>query len=497
MSATTINETILDEKLSQLERVRNWSPRVISKLETMIRTADDYSLFRINPIQFAAEKGISENEGIDLFLYGTKGGLFEMEWFLVCSSCGQVVESFRELTRLHSHFICNFCSAQNEAHLDDFIQIAFTVSSQVRDNMFRHPEQLSAEDYFLRYQRAKGISTIFFDRTFEEFNRDFTRLVSYIEPQQSVSVEFDALPGYLLVTDLLNNTGLKFMVSDSLSAETQPLITKLIDNKFQVTTQAVTQQELILGEFLYKFEQLGSLNSGKVVLDIENQTEKRSSVWAFNLPTSSAPAPLIFVPSLSGKRLLTTQTFRDLFRSEVVQTSEGIGVKDITFLFTDLKGSTALYDLIGDAKAYYLVRQHFDTLGKVIVNHSGAIVKTIGDAVMATFMNPVDAVAAAVEMLQEIQEFNRGISEQLILKIGVHRGHSIVVTLNDHLDYFGQTVNIAARIQGLADAEEIYISQDIYSAPGVAEALTACQVEAKQTAVKGVSGQLGVYKVTV
>lgn len=101
-------------------------------------------------------------------------------------------------------------------------------------------------------------------------------------------------------------------------------------------------------------------------------------------------------PFLSGKLLLTTQTFQDLFRSEVVSRSEGIGVKDITFLFTDLKGSTNLYDRIGDLKAYYMVRQHFDTLSNVITNNSGAIVKTIGDAVMATFMNPVDAVNTAV-----------------------------------------------------------------------------------------------------
>src|SRR5215468_1334184 len=97
MLASALNEAILDQKLTDLEQARQWSPRVVSKLETMIRSADDYTLFRVNPIQYATEKGMSENEAIDLFLYAAKFGLFEMEWHLICAYCGSVVESLREL----------------------------------------------------------------------------------------------------------------------------------------------------------------------------------------------------------------------------------------------------------------------------------------------------------------------------------------------------------------------------------------------------------------
>src|SRR5882724_8567449 len=103
----TLNDQALDDKLMQLEQIRQWSARVISKLETMIRTADDGPLFRINPIQYAAEKGLSENEAIDLFLYGTKAGLFEIEWHLVCAFCAHIVESLRDLKNLHGHFVCD------------------------------------------------------------------------------------------------------------------------------------------------------------------------------------------------------------------------------------------------------------------------------------------------------------------------------------------------------------------------------------------------------
>jgi class 3 adenylate cyclase len=158
--------------------------------------------------------------------------------------------------------------------------------------------------------------------------------------------------------------------------------------------------------------------------------------------------PLKFVPFLNGKRVLTTQTFRDLFRSEVIKASEGIGVKNITLLFTDLKGSTELYERIGDLNAFSLVQRHFERLLDVTVRNNGAIIKTIGDAIMASFLKPADAVKAALAMRNEIAAFNAEQADRaLILKIGIHTGPAIAVTLNDRLDYFGQNVNIAARIQ--------------------------------------------------
>ena len=122
-----------------------------------------------------------------------------------------------------------------------------------------------------------------------------------------------------------------------------------------------------------------------------------------------------------------------------------------------------MYDRIGDLQAFALVRQHFESLTKVIGQNNGAIVKTIGDAVMATFLTPLDGVNAALAILREIDDFNslRG-SPDLVLKIGLHHGAAIAVTLNDRLDYFGQTVNIAARVQGLADEDEIYITKEAW-----------------------------------
>ncbi|PJE19792.1 MAG: hypothetical protein CK431_30475, partial [Mycobacterium sp.] len=104
-----------------------------------------------------------------------------------------------------------------------------------------------------------------------------------------------------------------------------------------------------------------------------------------------------------------------------------------------------LYERVGDATAYNLVREHFTLLAEVVRDHDGAVVKTIGDAVMASFDDPAQAVRAALAMQHRIVAAASG-AEPLVLKIGVHAGPSVVVTLNDRLDYFGSTVNMTARL---------------------------------------------------
>jgi class 3 adenylate cyclase len=201
----------------------------------------------------------------------------------------------------------------------------------------------------------------------------------------------------------------------------------------------------------------------------------------------------VLEPIVTGAMLLTNATFRRLFRKETMQGSEGIGVRDVTVLFTDLKSSTALYERIGDLKAFALVQLHFERLAAAVQRNAGAIVKTIGDAVMAAFTQPADAVRAAVEMQAEIDRFNREQGgRDVILKIGIHRGPSIAVTLNDSLDYFGHTVNVAARVQGLADADEIYVTDDVFRAEGVAPLLHS--IEVRDAQLRGIHREVRVHK---
>jgi len=226
--------------------------------------------------------------------------------------------------------------------------------------------------------------------------------------------------------------------------EAVPIV--LADGKFQPREHPAAPRSVTQRFAKFEYETTADLGSGNLRVELTNTTATRCPSWVIHLPAAFESNYVTFDPFLSGKRLLTSQTFRDLFRAQTFSATEGIAVKDITFLFTDLKGSTEMYDRIGDLNAFHLVRQHFDTLSTVIASRGGSIVKTIGDAVMATFATPTDAVAAALSMLREMQRFNEKGSTPLYLKIGIHRGASIAVTLNERIDHFGQTVNLAARI---------------------------------------------------
>ena len=107
----------------------------------------------------------------------------------------------------------------------------------------------------------------------------------------------------------------------------------------------------------------GSVAPGKTMFEVQNRGDRPAVFGILQFPLGMPPRdPLHFAPFLSGGRLLTTQTFRDFFRSEVIRATEGIAVRKVTLLFTDLEGSTALYDRIGDLNAYVLVQRHFEQL---------------------------------------------------------------------------------------------------------------------------------------
>jgi class 3 adenylate cyclase len=174
-------------------------------------------------------------------------------------------------------------------------------------------------------------------------------------------------------------------------------------------------------------------------------------------------------------------------------------VKDVTILFTDLKSSTQLYQQVGDLNAYALVREHYGILDKAVLDAHGAVVKTIGDAIMAAFTQPVQAVAAGLEMLRNLRPLNKDSHHgELILKIGIHRGAAISVTLNGRIDYFGQTVNITSRVQGSAGGNEIYLTEEIYKAAGVPDLLQkqGCKIEPIEVQLRGIEEQVKVYRVT-
>src|SRR5580692_10695814 len=196
---SAVNEELLDERLAALEEARAWSPRLISRLESHIRTADDLALYRINAFSFAKERSLAENEIIDLFLHATALGLFSMDWSLYCPQCCCVVESFRSLKSLNNHYHCAFCQVGYEAALDEYIAVGFTVSPNIRKIEFHDPEQLSAWDKFFKTLNTPD-GLLPDGQPLVNAKAANARSVTYLPPGETTSIEVEVSEGTIVGT---------------------------------------------------------------------------------------------------------------------------------------------------------------------------------------------------------------------------------------------------------------------------------------------------------
>jgi class 3 adenylate cyclase len=242
-----------------------------------------------------------------------------------------------------------------------------------------------------------------------------------------------------------------------------------------------------------------ALRPGPLRLALENRTDGRvlPAVWVANAALDAILTRR--KPVLTATRLLTNQTFRDIYRTDTLAIGQRLKILSLTFLFSDLRGSTELYERVGDLTAFDLVNEHFRLLQEIIASERGAVVKTIGDAVMATFETPDRAISAAIRMREAMSDLGAERQHQsLSLKMGVHEGSCLAVTLNAQQDYFGQTVNIASRVQGLAASRSIMVTESVLENAKARSLLESKGLAPVPRSVKlsGIADKVSVYEIT-
>lgn len=189
---------------------------------------------------------------------------------------------------------------------------------------------------------------------------------------------------------------------------------------------------------------------------------------------------------LTAQQVMTMQAFRDLFSDQVLRPGDEVSIRNISFMFTDLVNSSAIFRQLGDAEAYHLVREHFSDLNEIVREHEGSIVKTVGDGIHAAFLLPENALRAAIAIQRAMPGFNERLKlNDVAIRIGLHFGNSIAVTLNDRLDYYGEVVNLAARLEGQGAGGDITMSRIFSDDPAIAEILQDYKLHRKQASVKG------------
>jgi class 3 adenylate cyclase len=187
-----------------------------------------------------------------------------------------------------------------------------------------------------------------------------------------------------------------------------------------------------------------------------------------------------------GSTIATLPEFLNLFATEAPASGVELSVGELVVLFSDLTGSTALYQSVGDARAFAIVEKHFKIMTNATRKHDGTVIKTMGDAVMAAFTRPRQAVEAAIEMVWAHEDEELGRGHELGVKLGIHSGPCLAVRANERLDFFGTTVNMAARLQGRAAAGHVVLTEELARDPEVSAVLADYEQHTFESDLKGI-----------
>ena len=418
-------------------------PTVAAAIERHVKEAPDRELSRINVLDFAARRGLDEERSIAAFLHGARLGLFEMSWNVLCPGCGGVLDSNATLKSVRrEEYACALCAAGYEPTLDEMVEVVFTVNPRVRRIAAHDPDTLPFSEYMRQIFWSSGIDLPEDERTSGCSRKSSSTGLSCRRAKRR-SCRYSSRREFCIVFDPVTHSA-QFLDVQGRRRRASARTSRWYSTSCRRPPGKV------------------ELRPGPLRLALENRTDTRvlPAVWIAGHEMHDLLGKR--KPFLTAKRLLTNQTFRDIYRTDTLDVDQRLKITSLTFLFTDLKGSTDLYERVGDLVAYDMVRAHFRVLHEVVASEAGAVVKTIGDAVMATFATPDRAIAAALRMRDAMRTLNaERKNEDLMLKIGMHEGPCLAVMLNDRLDYFGQTVNIAARVQGLAVSHSIFATKPV------------------------------------
>lgn len=452
---------------------------VVDMLERMVRDAPDHALNRMNALDLAAKADIGEERVIAALLHAVGLGLLEMTWSVMCPSCAGVLSANKSLKTLDkAQYNCAFCAAGYDTTLDNLVEVTFTVSLRVRKIAAHSPDELPAAEYYRQVFWSSAID-LPDDIDMEKLLDEVTLEIVDLPPGERAILSLQVPEGTLIVFDPVTHAAQFLDISGDETGERQNL--SVIFNKVQIPVDTI------------------ALRPGPLRLSLENRTDGRvlPAVWVANQALDDLLTRR--KPILTAKRLLTNQTFRDLYRTDTLAIGQRLKILSLTFLFSDLRGSTELYERVGDLTAFDLVNEHFRLLQEIIASERGAIVKTIGDAVMATFETPDRAIAAAIRMREAMSDLGAERQHQsLSLKMGIHEGSCLAVILNAQQDYFGQTVNIASRVQGLAASRSIVVTEQAVENAQARTLLEANGLTStrRSVALGGIADKVSVYEIS-
>jgi class 3 adenylate cyclase len=423
---------------------------VLTRLVEHIAVSDSSQLARLRPTALAAVWGMSPELVLRAFLRASRAGLLEMAWDVLCPMCRGPASRMGRLDGVAAHSECGACVSHYDVEFDRLVEATFRPATWLR----------VCDDS--RYCQA-GPS-----------NAEHVEAQLVLQPGVPQTLELDLQPGTYQIWMQRGCAGVPLRVDAQGPAQADVVLLDAADAR-DASRKSPATVHLRAGGALLTLELLGE---GRRLVMIERESG---------------------IPHLlSAAHVTALQEFRDLYPRTAVAAGQRIRVGRMAFLFSDLKGSTAMFEQLGDGPAYAQVHDHFEFMTQVVRAHHGAVVKTIGDAIMAVFSQSADAVRAALAIQRGLPAFNaqRPSAPPLSVKLGVHAGACVVTSANELLDYFGTTVNLAARVQAQSVGGDVVLLSQLLSEPEVAAVAAGIRREDYVATLAGLQSQYSLTRLS-
>jgi class 3 adenylate cyclase len=387
----------------QLLEKSNVDIKLIDQLTEYILTGDELDLDAIKVIRLANEWSVDYKELLKVCLLGSKLGLLNLSWTLVCPHCRGSRYAAKNLGEVPPKAECEPCGVEFSTSDPNAVEIIFKI----------HPSVREIPD--VSYCAA------------EPAKKSHIQIQQTVKPRSDFNIKVPVLKNNYRLRVKGHETNFLFTVNHD--AEKKDL---------KVDLNSKNESSLLLGP--------------QSVLSFTNNSDENVILTIEQLKVADY--------ALRPQHVLMFPEFKDLFSHEHLNSDVKLHLGEQALLFTDIVGSTAYYEKVGDAKAFDEVRKHFLEVFEIIKKNNGEVVKTIGDAVMAAFPT-IESALKASELIQN--SFNGKRSDTPIrLRISIHKGVVIAVHLETGIDYFGSAINKCAKIQGLAGGGQLAMVDDVY-----------------------------------
>lgn len=407
-------------------------PDVRDRLVAHLRQRSDEEVSAMRPFELARAWGTDKRETLRVFLHAARAGLLELEWQINCPTCRVGAQTAGRLADVERKGHCDACQIEYDLDFAEHVEAIFRISPTVRKT--ETALYCAASPWFRPHV--------------------FAQLT--VAPGATLERPLDLPTGRMLLRTLRRRRR-----GDLEIGATPPARVRVVLGSEALTVEAEGRAE------------------GSTTLVVVNEGDAPETLLAERTGWS---AEIVL-----GSVIATFPDFLDLFATEAPASGVELTVSTLTVLFSDLTGSTALYQRVGDARAYAIVGEHFRDMTEAIARAEGAIVKTMGDAVMATFTSPVAALEAAYAMVAACERAHGDLG--LSVKIGLHEGPCLAVRANDRLDFFGTTVNMAARLQAQAKGSEVVVTEALLDHEGVRAAAGQRPLRTFVASLKGIDAE--------